>query len=916
MHTLSLNGTWQVRPEEFTCSGESGCAQAMARADGWLPAQVPGEIHLDLMRAGQMPDPAVGNNAPQCRWPETKSWWYRTEFAADSAFLAQERQQLVFDGLDLYAQVFLNDRLVGEAANAFVPAVFDVKRFLRAGANALVVRLTAGSELAADATSPGQGNAPRPNPATDGAIPNPARDGDLYGHRIWPGKKWLRKPQFTYGWDWVDALPNIGIWRGVRLEGRSHAVLADIRLDTVREGRRVLLELEAIVENLHPWSERRCVLSLEVRPPGGGRTVRRRYDLDAAPGRQPVRDRIAIPQPQLWWPNGMGAQPLYEVTARVTDAAGALGDERTFCIGLRTIEIDLARRTRLGEPPRQPPDRPDHGTLSQQPFPALPSALPEAGSPTGSLSGNQERTHEGATPDKLPAEGSRFCVRVNGQDVFCRGGNIGPHDIIPARISDAKYEALVAEARNANMTMIRINGCSIFEGPAFYDACDRMGILVWHDFMLTCTTYPEENAAFTAAVCAESEAAVKLLRHHPSIALWCGNNECTWGFRDWWNPDKTKPLELGGQALYNRLLPDLCRQLDPRRPYWVSSPAGGDEPNGELAGDCHWWGPFFMNPDMNRRIRHEVFDECRARFVSEYGVIGPCHLDSIREYLAPEEMRTDSTAWRVHTNMFEKETMPAAIRRHYADPETLSIPEYVRYGQLFQALIHGYAMEALRFRKLDAADDCQGALIWSYSDCWGETGWSILDYYLRRKASYYSFRRACAPLKVIVRRRGERLVTRLINDTMAAAEVTVDVGWWRLDGRLQEVERHSVSIAANGVVEVASEPVPPAAERDPQQWLYAAVLSGPDGVPCDQSVLTFAPHRELALAAPEIRVTPLADGWLEVASPVFCHAVHAEDHGRELLSDNWFDLLPGVPVRVRLAPGAAAPKLEAIGRRD
>ncbi|MBU4211197.1 MAG: hypothetical protein KKD33_01285, partial [Verrucomicrobia bacterium] len=674
-------------------------------------------------------------------------------------------------------------------------------------------------------------------------IPNPMREDDPYRHRMWFGRKWLRKPQFCYGWDWVDALPNVGIWRGVHLAGRTHAVLQDLRLDTLRDGARVSLEMEAMVENLHPWSERACVFDLEIQPPDGSSAIRREYALDVPPGRLPVRDMIEIPNPRLWWPNGMGDQPLYRIATRVTDTAGTVCDTRQFSIGLRTIEVDRSR---------------------------------------------------------LP-EGSRFCFRVNGQEVFCRGGNMGPQDAILARVPDAKYEALVAEARNANMTMLRLWGGSVFESPAFYEACDRAGILVWQDFLFACADYPDHDAAFREAVRAESEAAIRLLRHHPSIALWCGNNECTQGFCDWWNADKTKPLKVGGVKFYNQILPDLCRQLDPRRPYWPGSPCGGGHPNSELEGDCHWWGPFFMHPDVNCRIRHEVFDECRSRFVSEYGVIGPCHLDSIREYLSSEEMHAESLAWRMHTNTFEKQTVAAAIRLHYADPEGLNVPDYVTYGQLFQAIIHGHAMEALRFRKQDPLDDCQGALIWSYSDCWGETGWSILDYYLRRKAGYYWFRRACRPVKVIVRRRGNRFVTRLVNDTLQPLAATVEVGWWRLDGGDREVELFPVEVPANRMLEVASVPAPSADERDPQKWVYAAVLKQGDGVAVDQSVLQLRPYRELRISKPEITVTTLPNGLLEVVSPVFCHAVHVEDHGHELLSDNWFDLLPGVPVRVHLA---------------
>lgn len=860
MKTIDLNGTWSVRAEPLGRIGETGVEEIGNAEDGWLPAQVPGEIHLDLIRAGQMLEPTIGANMPGCRWPETKSWWYRRVFELDPEFLQHERQQLVFDGMDLYAQVFVNGRLAGEAADAFVPVTFDLKKFLRAGQNDLVVRLTAGSELAKDETPAGQGQPWKPNRAAQGEIPNPmsragtgttSQQGELYAHRGWAGRKWLRKPQFSYGWDWVDALPNIGIWRGVHLEGRTGAIIQDLRLDTLIRAGRVFLEMEAILENLHPWSERRVTLELVIQPPDGGQAVRCSYPVDTPPGRIPVRDVFEIPDAKLWWPNEMGDQPLYQVQAQIIDATGIACDQRLFSIGLRTIEID---RTHL------PLRHPDEGL----------------------------------------AYGSRFCFRVNGQEVFCRGGNLGPQDPILARVSDAKYEKLVAEAKNAHFNMFRINGCSVFEGPAFFEACDRAGILIWHDFLLTDITYPDEEDSFCEAVRAEVETAIRNLRHHPSIALWCGCNENTWFF-SMINQDKSLPLDIGGQRLYYQILPEVCRLLDPRRIYWPSSPCGGEDPNSELEGNCHWWYPFFMNSDIHRRIRHEVFDECRARFVSEYGVIGPCHLDSIHEYLAPEEMQPGHPSWQMHTNTFEKETVPAAIRWHYADPEGLTVPEYVLYGQMFQAIIHGHAMEALRFRKHDPVDDCQGALIWSYSDCWGETGWSILDYYLRRKASYYWFRRACAPLKVIVRQRRKRLVTRLINDTLQPYTGVVEVGWWQLDGSQREVETRTVTVPANDMLEIADVPASPPAGGDLRQWLYAAVLRGAGGDATDQSIWTLLPHRQLSLASPEIKVKVLPDGWLEVASPVYCHGVHTEDHGGEIVSDNWFDLLPGVSKLIHLA---------------
>jgi len=233
----------------------------------------------------------------------------------------------------------------------------------------------------------------------------------------------------------------------------------------------------------------------------------------------------------------------------------------------------------------------------------------------------------------------------------------------------------------------------------------------------------------------------------------------------------------------------------------------------------------------------------------------------------------------------------------------------VEYGQMCQASIHGHALEAFRFRKNDPVDDCQGALIWSYSDCWGETGWSLLDYYLRRKAGYYWVRRASSPVKVIVRRRGVRLATRLVNDTLDSLAATVQYGWWRLDGRGRELRTREVKVRANGMVEIGSDVVPDVREKAPSEWLYAAVLRSGGGTTIDQSIWPLAPYRQMAVAEQDIRVVGLPDGALEVSSPVFAHAVHTEDHGHEVISDNRFDLLPGVPVRLRLAEGVSRDSL-------
>ena len=179
-----------------------------------------------------------------------------------------------------------------------------------------------------------------------------------------------------------------------------------------------------------------------------------------------------------------------------------------------------------------------------------------------------------------------------------------------------------------------------------------------------------------------------------------------------------------------------------------------------------------------------------------------------------------------------------------------------------------------------------------------EVGWSIIDHYVRRKASYYWFRRAAAPVKVLVRSREGHLVTRVVNDTLKSYQAEVRCGWVRLDGKASEWQKHSVSIPVNGMIEVASAPFPSPTERNPREWLYAATLAG-EGIPEEQAIWLLAPHRELAPAKPVIS-SRVQNGVLEVSSQVYCHGVHLEDDGHEVLADNYFELLPGVPRRISI----------------
>lgn len=837
MNDTNLNGKWRLRSEPLSRSGMAGCMHVLRQRSKWLDAKVPGEVHADLIRAGLMPEPSFGDNAKRCRWVERRSWWYRRHFTMTPQKLDHEQHCLIFDGLDLDAEIFLNGEPIGESHNAFIPAVFNVTGRLRPGRNELVVRLICGE-----------------GEPFDGAhyeVALPVRGSLSRGDRR---RIHMRKPQFSFGWDWVDALPNIGIWRSVRMESRSGVTLGEVHPRPIIDGKTASVAFEVALNNLHDTAERKCTLAIEITPPRG-RRLRRRMEVSLPPGISQIKQTIDIPDPQFWWPRGMGSQPLYDV--KVTVGRGSAHDDRwQGRIGLREVTVSRAAN----------------------------------------------------------GSGSRFCLQVNGQDVFCRGGNWVPADMIPARIPAGRYRQLIAEACEANFNMLRVWGGGIYEHQAFYDTCDELGILVWQDFMFACAEYPDRNERFRRIIRDEAESVVRRLRHHACLAIWCGNNENHWGFDDWWPHCKATrdPRRRGGGAvIYNEVLAEVVQQFDPDHVYWPGSPCGGDKPNSQTAGDCHYWHAGTMHADVDRRVDHEVYDRCRARFVSEYGVIGPPHLSTIRRYLPENQLRFDSSGWKLHTNPWEDGTLRHAIARHYhADPD-LTLQQYILFGQMFQATMYGRSVEALRFRKQDRQNDCAGALIWMFNDCWGEVGWTPIDHALRHKPSFYWLRRACAPLKVIARRRGRKIVVRVVNDSLEAWQGPVAWGFHAVDGKTARARSRRVSVAANSAVQVADEPLPPARKIDRSDWVFGATLGELD-TPVDQCVLPLRPMRQINLIDARIDVARRRDGWL-VNSPVFVHGLHWPDEGRGVLHDNYIDLLPGVPVLLGLRkPGKAAPRWRAV----
>ena len=449
-------------------------------------------------------------------------------------------------------------------------------------------------------------------------------------------------------------------------------------------------------------------------------------------------------------------------------------------------------------------------------------------------------------------------------------------------MTEERYRALVRDAADANFNMLRVWGGGLYESEAFYRACDEEGILVWQDFAFACAPYPDHLDSFRIEVEREADYQTRRLRRHASLALWSGNNENLWGMLDWWH-DKTR----GGAILYNYTLPDVVRRNSPEIPYWNGSPYGGAEPNAEAVGDRHHWGDCMMNADMAKRITPEEYDKCQSLFLSEFGYVGVCPKETVLTYLDGAPADRQGEVWQHHNNVFEKNTVEAGIRKHYADTDGMTLDQYLLYSGLCQGLMYQHALDSARYRP-----NCHGALFWMFADCWGEVGWTITDYYLRRKISWYFVRRAFAPVRLILRADEDSVRVVVANDTPQDQTLDVEMGYMSLDGTVQELRMRRIVAPALSRTEAGRVH---RADRDPLAGLWIARV--PDHPEIPAGIFRAVDFRQLRGADPglefEIRSAGGNAHMLSVTASGYAHAVHAVLPEGASAEDDYFDLLPG-----------------------
>ena len=697
MKSIDLGGAWKfrgIRPP-------GALPQCVNRkAFKWMSASVPGTVHTDLMAHGIIGDPFYRMQENDVQWVDSIGWEYRREFNVPGELLREREVDLVARGLDTFATLRCNGRLLGRAEDMFVGHRFAVRHLLREGRNTLSVVFDSPVERSKRLEK------------KHGAL-----EVALEPHRVY-----TRKAQYSFGWDWGPKLTTSGIWRGIGLEAYSRGRLVDPCAQVLSATpAAAVVRLAAGVRR-----QGRGPLALRVFLGGPDRAAEYACDVRG----NTVRFTVRVSDPHLWWPNGHGAQPIYTAVFTLLDGDEVL-DEQAVRFGIRTVKLI------------------------------------------------QEKDGQGRS----------FILAVNGRRIFCKGADWIPSDSFLPRIPHATYDRLLRMARDANMNIIRVWGGGIYEKDVFYDLCDRLGLMVWQDFMFACGEYPE-TPAFLALVRDEAEKAVTRLRNHPSIVLWCGNNECEWLYCT--EHPGASPDAMSGARIFRDLLPAVVRKLDGTRPYWRSSPFGDGFPNSESNGNHHQWHVWSEWKD------YPQYEKDNARFVTEFGFQGPACGSTMEAVTLPGDRHPQSRVMEHHNKQVAgTERVLRFLAAHHALP--VSFDDFIKKGQLVQAEALKTAAEHWRRRKYGTA----GVLFWQLNDCWPVTSWSVIDSALRPKAAYYFARRFYAPVLASIRRGENGAEIWVTSDLPLPLAADLEVSLIAFSGKVLKRMRRPVRLRGDASAKIA-----------------------------------------------------------------------------------------------------------------
>ncbi|WP_277115584.1 glycoside hydrolase family 2 protein [Chryseobacterium sp.] len=766
----------------------------------WLPAKVPGTVHLDLLDNKIIPDPFKDGNEKKVQWIENEDWDYQAAFTVSSHELKNDNIDLVFKGLDTFSEIYLNGQLLKKTDNMFRKWTIPVKSYLKSGNNTLQIKfksaVNTGKELA------------KKVPFTMPESP----------------RSFVRKAQYQFGWDWGPRLVTAGIWKDIQLEFWNNAkiiTVKDIQKKVSDTSNDLRFDVEIYAQNAGDYTLDLNTTHQKISLKKGNNTISVPYETSGM---------------KLWQPNGRGEAHLCDFEVKLSKDQKNI-DAKNIRIGLRTVELV------------------------------------------------QEKDEKGKS----------FYFKVNGQPLYIKGTNWIPGDSFSPRMTKEKYQKLIKDTKDANMNMIRIWGGGIYEDDEFYKACDENGILVWQDFMFAGSFYPADEA-FLNNVKEEVKDQVNRLQNHPSIALWCGNNEIdeaivNWGYQKQFNYSKNDSLQVWKdyKKLFHEVIPNaLAENLkSDKNIYWPSSPSiGWGHKESLTEGDSHYWGVWWGEQPF------EIYNEKVGRFMSEYGFQGTPSLETTKSMFSGiPDLNLQNPTIKAH----EKHTRGWDIINEYLKRDYKIPTDFVQYNyvsQLLQARGMQIAIEAHRRAK----PYNMGTLYWQLNDCWPVVSWSSIDYLGNWKAFHYQAKRSFEPVLVSIAETEKSYDIYLISDLVK--ELNSDIKFELIDfkGKTLWKSNHSDNIKADVSKKIRSISKSELGQFD----LSKAVLKiSSEKDTTFEKLFFFNKPKDLKLLKPEIKIRKISPTEIEISTDMLAKDIYLI--GDTHFSDNFFDLLPGTLKRIILS---------------
>lgn len=668
----------------------------------WLEAKVPGNAHLDLLANRLIDDPYKGLNEINLMDLENNDWEYKTTWNVTNEMLENDHVELVFHGLDTYADVFLNGSSILTTDNMFRTWRVDVRDFLLEGSNELFLKFTSPLNRNGDQVKNYDYKLPSGNETVDLKVGS-----------------FTRKAAYQFGWDWGPRFVSSGIWRAIQVESWNDARIVDSHVTTES-----ISESDASMK-LHVTIESDDKLTRRIQFNDDERT------LELVPGMNEFSFDFTVSNPKLWWPNGVGEQSMHDLIVRL-EKRNKVVDTDSIRYGIRTIEL-------INE------------------------------------------------PDSI---GTAYYFKVNGEPIFARGANYIPQDIFPSRVTVDQYERLIKKVKDANMNMIRVWGGGIYEDDIFYDLCDQNGIMIWQDFMFAGSMYPEEEE-FHKTLEKEIEDNIRRIRKHPSLALWCGNNEIevawkNWGWQKTFGYSKNDSTRIWNNYLkiFHELIPEKVEELSPRVDYVTTSPLSNwGTPKNFNHSSMHYWGVWHGQEPM------ENFTTNVPRFMAEYGFQSFPSLKTLKQVVDSSQLSLDSE----QITHRQKSYIGNGMIENFADRyigESNSFEEFAINSQKVQAMAYKMAIQEHRLNK----PHCMGTLFWQLNDCWQGPSWSVLEYDLTEKLAYQEVKKWYAPVVVIPKKEGEITSFYLVSDLVDHLDVDVTIKLLDADRRVDSEYHEIISI--------------------------------------------------------------------------------------------------------------------------